>query len=87
MWLFHPLHVSTVLYVVQRMAQLSSLFVVLGLFVYCRYRLRWAESGSSAGELVTAALWLLLITLAAVLAKENTSPAGTVRASPGCRLP
>ena len=33
LWLLHPLHVSTVLYAVQRMAQLSTLFVVLGLFL------------------------------------------------------
>jgi len=71
LWLLHPLHVSTVLYVVQRMAQLSTLFSVLGLLVFCRYRLRWARSGASTGELIAAALWLVLITLAAVLAKEN----------------
>ncbi|MGO4776033.1 tetratricopeptide repeat protein, partial [Lysobacter sp. 2RAB21] len=31
LWLLHPLHVSTVLYAVQRMAQLSTLFVLLAL--------------------------------------------------------
>jgi hypothetical protein len=71
LWLLHPLHVSTVLYVVQRMAQLSSLFTVVGLLVYCRYRLRWAASGASTGELIAAALWLALITVLATLAKEN----------------
>ena len=39
-WVLHPLHVSTVLYAVQRMAQLSTLFVLLGLVVYSRYRYR-----------------------------------------------
>ena len=33
-WLLHPLNVSTVLYAVQRMAQLSALFVVAGLLVF-----------------------------------------------------
>lgn len=70
-WLLHPLHVSTVLYVVQRMAQLSTLFSLLGLLVFCRYRARWAESGASAGELIAAGLWLVLITAAATLSKEN----------------
>lgn len=31
LWLLHPLHVSTTLYVVQRMAQLSTLFVILAM--------------------------------------------------------
>jgi len=33
-WLLHPFNVSTTLYVVQRMAQLSSLFVLAGLIAY-----------------------------------------------------
>lgn len=71
LWLLHPLQVSTVLYVVQRMAQLSTLFTVLGLVVFCRYRLRWAAEGASTGEVLAAGLWLLLISLVAVLSKEN----------------
>lgn len=35
-WLIHPLQVSTVLYAVQRMAQLSTLFLVLGLLFYVK---------------------------------------------------
>jgi hypothetical protein len=70
-WLLHPLHVSTVLYAIQRMAQLAALFTVLGLLVYTRYRLRWAVRGAGSGEIISAALWLFLITLAAVLCKEN----------------
>jgi protein O-mannosyl-transferase len=70
-WLLHPLHVSTVLYSVQRMAQLSTLFVVLGLLVYTRYRLRWSQHGATAGEVLSVILWLLLIGAFAVLSKEN----------------
>jgi len=70
-WLLHPLHVTTVLYTVQRMAQLSTLFTLTGLLLFCRYRLRWAESGAATGELIAAALWLLIIGAAALLSKEN----------------
>ena len=70
-WLLHPLHVSTVLYAVQRMAQLSTLFTVLGLLLFVRWRSRWAERGASPQEVVAAALWLLLVTVFAVLSKEN----------------
>lgn len=34
LWLVHPLNVSTVLYIVQRMTQLSALFMLLGMVVY-----------------------------------------------------
>jgi hypothetical protein len=71
LWLLHPIHVSTVLYAVQRMAQLSMFFTVLGLLLFTRYRVRWAESGASAGELTAATLWVLLCTALAVLSKEN----------------
>ncbi len=71
LWLLHPLHVSTVLYVVQRMAQLSALFSVAGLLLYCRYRLRWVAAGATVGEIVAAGLWLALLALAATLSKEN----------------
>ncbi|MCB1690222.1 MAG: hypothetical protein KDI33_17120 [Halioglobus sp.] len=70
-WLLHPIQVSTVLYAVQRMAQLSTLFTLGGLLVFTRYRLRWAESGAGTGEVLAAVLWLALLTVFAVLSKEN----------------
>lgn len=70
-WLLHPLHVATVLYAVQRMTQLATLFVLIGLYVFVCYRQRWARQGASAGELMAAGLWLLLLTILAVLSKEN----------------
>jgi hypothetical protein len=70
-WLLHPLHVSTVLYVVQRMAQLSALFTVLGLWVFVKHRLRWAERGATPGELLATAVWLIIITALAAFSKEN----------------
>lgn len=71
LWLLHPLHVSTVLYSIQRMAQLSTLFVVLGLLVFSRYRLRWAVSGAGTGEMLAAFLWLVLLSVFATFSKEN----------------
>ena len=70
-WLLHPLHVSTVLYAVQRMAQLATLFMLVGLWVFVRYRARFAERGGTAGEVVAAGLWLALLTLFAAYSKEN----------------
>ena len=70
-WLLHPLNVSTVLYAVQRMAQLAALFMVAGLLVFVRFRQRWARVGASAGEVLAAGLWLLLLTALAALGKEN----------------
>jgi protein O-mannosyl-transferase len=70
-WLLHPLHVSTVLYAVQRMAQLSALFVCLALLLYARLRCRWATNGATTGDVIAAGLWILLATLAAMLSKEN----------------
>lgn len=70
-WLLHPIHVSTVLYAVQRMAQLSTLFTLAGLLLYCRYRMAWAARGASPGEVIAASLWLGLLTVFAILSKEN----------------
>ena len=70
-WLLHPLNVSTVLYAVQRMAQLSALFVLAGLLVFMWYRQRWAERGAPAGEIIAAALWVFFLALLATLSKEN----------------
>jgi hypothetical protein len=71
LWLLHPIHVSTVLYAVQRMAQLSTLFTFAGLVLFLRYRLRWAQRGAGAGEVVAAGLWLLILLVLSVLSKEN----------------
>lgn len=45
-WLLHPLHVSTVMYVVQRMTLLSTTFMLTGLLTYAigRYRLTYQRS-------------------------------------------
>lgn len=68
-WLLHPVQVSTVLYVVQRMAMLAALFSFAALLAYVlgRERIEQEQRGG---------LWLLfglfpLLTLLAVLSKEN----------------
>ncbi|PLW70359.1 hypothetical protein C0039_03910 [Pseudohalioglobus lutimaris] len=71
LWLLAPLHVSTVLYAVQRMAQLATLFTLLGLWLFVRRREQWAERGASPADLIATSLWLLLVLLLAVLSKEN----------------
>lgn len=70
-WALHPLHVSTVLYAVQRMAQLSTLFILLGLVVYSHYRLRWLDRLPAPGEVAALLLWGALLSCLAVLSKEN----------------
>ncbi len=44
LWLLHPLQVSTVLYTVQRMTELSTLFVFAGLVAYTKGRLELERS-------------------------------------------
>ena len=68
-WLFLPLNVSTTLYIVQRMAQLATLFSVLGVLLYCYGRERIAEPGWAGKLLIVSGIGLC--TALAVLSKEN----------------
>ena len=68
-WLLAPLLVSTVLYVVQRMAQLAALFVLAGLLSYVIGRNR-IEAGIGSGWGWLAGAFALCWPLA-VLCKEN----------------
>ena len=70
LWLLHPLQVSTVLYVVQRMAQLSTLFTLLALYSYLRSRTM--TMGRNQFTLLLHAwilfpCWMML----SILSKEN----------------
>ncbi|MBB6599997.1 hypothetical protein [Luteimonas sp. MC1825] len=68
-WLLHPLLASTVLYVVQRMAMLSALFILLAMLAYVQARL-----ALTAGQYRKAWTLLALVPLCTVLAalsKEN----------------
>ncbi len=66
-WLLHPLLVSTVLYVVQRMAMLATFFMLLACICYVYWRL-----GMMAGKVGTwRFLPVPLLLVVALLAKEN----------------
>jgi hypothetical protein len=67
-WALHPLNVSTVLYVVQRMTQLSALVSVYTLLYYCKFRQR--EHCSQRAAVLFLALLSSLIVIG-VLFKEN----------------
>lgn len=67
-WLVHPLNLTTVLYVVQRMNGLAALFTFAGLVWYLHFRLRMQAGRGGFGPLVAGTLgWTAL----AVLCKEN----------------
>ena len=69
LWLLHALHVSTVLYTVQRMAQLAALFVFTGLLSYSAGRLRQVTaSGRGWWQIMFACLLCLPL---AMFSKEN----------------
>ncbi len=70
MWLLHPFWVSTTLYAVQRMAQLSTLFVLSGLWLYTRTRLKYPPI-LSTNVLTGTTIAIGLMGLLAVLSKEN----------------
>ena len=61
-WATHPLQVSSVLYVVQRMQTMATLFLVLALLAYLKARLAQIEGRAGrSGWLLTMGLWLLAI--------------------------
>lgn len=68
-WLVHPVNLTSVLYVVQRMNSLSSLFVLGGLISYILGRNR-LSSNKSFGLLFISST-SLIFTLLAILSKEN----------------
>lgn len=70
-WTLHPIHVSTVLYAVQRMTQLSSMFVLLGLFLFFRLRVQWLRRVPAVEEVSSAAFYVFLFSLLASFSKEN----------------
>ena len=68
-WVLHPLLASTTLYVVQRMAQLSTLFMLAGLVGYLKGRLMLPDAPRRA--YLWMSLSLAMGTLLAVFSKEN----------------
>ena len=70
LWLLHPLQISTVLYVVQRMTMLSTFFILLGIYGYLVGRGRLQHSGSMAAMLLMLGA-PFAAALFAVFSKEN----------------
>lgn len=77
LWLLHPLNVSTVLYAVQRMAQMSTLFVLASLWAYLWARKR-LEDGQQGHGLAGLFLLFPLLFALGVLSKENAAVASTL---------
>jgi hypothetical protein len=69
-WLLHPLHVSTVLYSVQRMAQISALCTVLGMWLYMAGRMRILSGKATKGSLALL-LGVPVLTGLAIQGKQN----------------
>lgn len=70
-WLLHPFHASTVLYAVQRMAQLSTLFCLLGMWLYVVVR----EKGHGSSAAQAAGLWIgvPLLMLLGIQSKQSAA--------------
>jgi len=71
LWLLHPIQVSTTLYVVQRMTEISALFTLLGLIAYLRLRPCIMPGGSCNRILLIMSLLVPGCTILSMLAKEN----------------
>lgn len=69
LWAFHPIQLTNVLYVVQRMNSLSALFVISALVIYLHGRLR-LEAEKNHGPIIMVAA-LIVGVLLGVTAKEN----------------
>lgn len=67
-WLLHPLHVSDVMYIVQRMNQLSTLFTLIGLLCYVKGRVLMLCG--KPGFMIASA-GLLAFGVCAIFSKEN----------------
>lgn len=68
LWLLHPLNVSSVLYIVQRMNQLATLFMLCGFVSYVEAREQSLKSDASVAK---GLLGLLFFGAVATLCKEN----------------
>ena len=68
-WLLHPLNLSGVLYIVQRMTTLSALFAFLAVALYCKARQR-IERSQSYGWILIGVVFFVFLPLSA-LSKEN----------------
>lgn len=76
-WLLHPLQVSTVLYAVQRMAQLSTFFTLAAVLCYLSARQRLIE-GRTRSAWVQLFVGFPAMLLLGVLSKQNAAVAPAI---------
>ena len=69
LWLLHPFHVSTTLYIIQRMTMLSALFSLLGILVYLKGRECLQTRPHFGLGLMTGSI--IVFTVLAILCKET----------------
>jgi hypothetical protein len=77
LWLLHPLHASTVLYVVQRMAQLSALFALAAIWAYMVGRQQLIDGRTRTAQLNLFVSFPVLLLLG-VLSKQNAAVAPAI---------
>jgi tetratricopeptide (TPR) repeat protein len=70
-WLIHPIQTSTVLYAVQRMTELSALFVFTGLLIYLHGRELLIKNPDSNKGIVIISAAVIIGAFFGTLAKEN----------------
>jgi len=68
-WLVHPLNLTSILYVVQRMNSLATVFMLLGMLLYAKGRIRLNDGDISGAYTILGSV--ILCTTLAVLCKEN----------------
>ncbi|MEQ1272544.1 hypothetical protein ABLT60_00315 [Acinetobacter ursingii] len=66
-WLVHPINLTSILYVVQRMTSLSTLFGLLAILIYCS----WRTEVFSISSALTKWLGIVLALLASLFSKES----------------
>ncbi len=67
-WLIHPINLTCVLYIVQRMASLCALFTILAILCYVYFRIRQIKFN---GQWLPLIFFTTLFSLLAFLTKEN----------------
>jgi protein O-mannosyl-transferase len=69
-WAIHPIHTTVVLYAVQRMALLSNLFILLGIYLHMHIRLS-GNLDKPKRQLTALSIALTLTGLLSLFSKEN----------------
>jgi protein O-mannosyl-transferase len=68
LWAIHPINLTAVLYVVQRMTSMSAMFTLLGIYFYCNLR---ETSIPDVKRMIIKLSFVILFGIIAALCKEN----------------